>query len=246
MGRVTSVTLADSLCTVLVNEGEVPAFLTDQVWSFVEVGAVVTILPVGDTFQVIATQGSSAGAGGTRLGPELLPNNGFEYGPSGLWGLPTNWSIEWDYTTGEPEPAHWDNTVGGAAAGTGFARVDIVAGTWTHGMTVLPENPVAVDPGVTYTASAWLKASNNTSGLVMRLKTYTADTAANCWEFGTGRVSTDLAVITNPGAAYQFVTGNVTVPAGHHFARTVLRTEAPNGAVVVASWDEPSLRQRIH
>ena len=112
-------------------------------------------------------------------------------------------------------------------------------------MNLIPQNPVSVDEGLTYTASVWLKASNNTSGLTMTLRTYTADTAANCWAFGSGVSITDLATVTDPGAAYQFATGTVAVPAGHHFARAVLRTTAPNGAVVTAYWDEPSLRQRI-
>lgn len=199
----------------------------------------------GATLVVVGGLTSGSG-GGFAYGPELLSNPSFEFGPSGFWNLPSNWTIEWDYTTGDPQPASWVDTPGAAHGGVGFTRVDITPGiTVAHDLNLLPEVPITVDAGTVLRGQTWLKASTTGQGLVTTLRAYTANTPANCWAFGTGRSQFDLATVSDPGSAYQLLEGTYTVPAGHTCTRLVHRTVAPLGASVVASWDDSSLKQRF-
>lgn len=236
VGQVVSVTLADSVCTVLINEGEVPAFLTDQVWSYVEVGAVVTILPVGDTYQVIGTQGSSAGAGGLLLGPELLPNGGFEYGPAGGW--PDHWD---GFTSTGPVVIARDTTPGESVSGDARLLMTMSPTTGPVDARAVVQS-VSVDAGSTYQNSVWLKASSMTSNLQVKL-------IAASWkasDFSGTLTIVTIATVSLPGAAYQLVTGPITIPAGHDRANVLLEATADAGANLTVSWDEASLRQRIN
>lgn len=238
---------SDSSAMVLVGGAEVPAFITDQVFDrfytigggITGIGAVVTVLPVGDTYEIIATRTGTTGGGGLILGPELLPNNGFEYGSVGA--EPDHWSSFW---TNGPAVTTWDTTAGQALSGTGRALVTLTPTTDPVDTRVGSE-PVVVDPGTIYLAAAWVKATSSGSSLVTKLDLYTAPNAIDTQPFGTGLVVQTAVTVSAPGAAYQYASGPVTVPAGHNYARLYLVTTAVAGANLAVSWDEASLRQRI-
>lgn len=241
VGTVTSVTLADSVCTVLVNEGEVPAYLTDHVWNSVAVGAVVTLLPVGDTYEVISTRTGTTGGGGLILGPELLPNPSFEFGDTDAlgWGaypwVVGDWKVERDTTVGESV--------------SGEARLLTTLGPGTDAPLARAWNGSAVrlDAGVAYQCSAWMKAPTSHASLLTELWAITAPLEINAGPFGVGLTQHTIATVTNPGGAYQLLTGSFTVPAGHHYARVYMSAsaDATIPAPVSVSWDVVSLRQRI-
>lgn len=243
IGVVTSVSLADSSCMVLISEGEYPAYLTDQVWNSVAVGAVVTLLPVGDTYEVISTRTGTTGGGGLILGPELIPNGGFEFGSG---ASATGWS-RYPWALGEYETAR-DLTVGEMVSGVARMLVTLKPdATVDPDVNVWTSQAIRVDPGVAYQGSVWIKATAIEASLTATLRVITAPTASGAQYFGAGATSVDLAVVSAPGAAYQLLTGSVTVPTGHQYARVFTRSLADNAiaAPIAVSWDVVSLRQRI-
>lgn len=245
-GTVAETFPSEYRCRVALGGTIIDAYYGDQIVDWMDVGASVLLIPVGDTYMVVATRGGAGGGGvGASYGPELLANPSFEYGPGGAWNGPTSWTIEWNFSTGEPLPYVWDTSPGDALEGSASVSAALVAGDWTHAMNVIPAAPVTVDPGSTYRASVWVKADDNTQDLTVSLRTYTASKAANVGALGVGVDIVTHATVLNPGAAYQLLTGSFTVPSGHKFARVSLRTSAPTGAAVVAHWDSASLRQQI-
>lgn len=238
----TVVSIDADLCTVLVSEGEVPAYLTDQVLNDAVIGAVVTLLPVGDTYEVIATRTGTAGSGGLILGPELIPNSGFEYGTD----VPTNWAW-WPWASGS-YAASRDTTPGSMVSGAARALVTLKPDPVDDpNVNVWTTPAIRVDPGIAYQGAVWVKASAITPTLVVDLNLISAPTADAAGPFGAGAITTTAATIASPGGAYQLLTGPVTIPAGHHYARVFLHAIADNAiaAPVDVSWDEASLRQRI-
>jgi hypothetical protein len=225
---------------VLVNEGEVPAYLTDNVWNTVAVGAVVTLLPVGDTYEVLSTRTGTTGGGGLILGPELLPNGGFEYGDTDALG----W-VAYPWVSGDWNVKR-DTTVGESVAGDARLLTTLTAGTDAPGARAWNSAAVRVDPGVAYQCSVWMKAPTSDASLVTELLVYT-DPGSDPQPFGVASTLHVVATVTNPGAAYQLMTGSVTVPAGHHYARVFpsAAAAATIPAPVLVSWDVASLRQRI-
>ena len=104
-----------------------------------------------------------------------------------------------------------------------------------------------LDPGTTYQGSVWVKAAAGDASLTVTLSAVTAPTAAGAAPFGAGATWHTIATVTNPGGAYQLLTGFFTTPAGHGFGRVHLRAaaDAAIAAPVVVAWDVASLRQRI-
>ena len=238
---VTAVALADMQCTVLIGGGEVVADLTDQVIDFIGVGVVVTLLPVGDTYEVISTRSGSSGGGGLTLGPELLPNPSFEYGDD----FPTSWGA-WPWVSGNWDAAR-DTSPGEAVNGDAHARVTLTAGDDAPIAQVWNLGAVMVDEGTSYQCSAWIKAVAGDASLEVTLYAMTAPNAEDAGPFGMDSTMHTVATVTAPGGAYQLLTGTVAVPAGHGFARVYLRAtaDAAIAAPVVVAWDLPSFRQRI-
>lgn len=242
VGAVTSVTLAESSCMVLVSEGEVPAYLTDQTIDRVDVGTIVTLLPVGDTYQVVATRGGAGSGGiGASYGPELLANPGFEYGDT----TPNGWSW-WPWVGGD-YAATRDTTPAEMVSGSARMLVTLRGGVDGPDVNVWPSQAVRVDPGASYQFSVWVKASAIVASLTTEIYLMTAPTADGATFFGAGSVGSTAATVTSPGAAYQLLTGNATIPTGHGYARAFLHATASAAiaAPVSVSWDEASLRQRI-
>lgn len=245
IGVVVSVS-TDSYAMVNVGGAEVPAFITDQVFDYfysgggvIGIGAVVTVLPVGDTYEIISTRTGTSGGGGATYGPELLANNGFEYGVAGA--EPDHWSAFW---SNGPAATTWDTTGGAAFAGSGLALVTLTP-TADPVDTQLMSEPILVDDGAVYNAAAWVKATSSGSSLVCKIDVNSAPTAVDAQPFGTGSAVQTAVTVAAPGAAYQYASGTVTIPAGHHYARLFLRTVTVAGANLAVSWDEASLRQRI-
>jgi hypothetical protein len=227
---------------VLVNEGEVPAYLTDNVWNTVAVGAVVTLLPVGDTYEVISTRSGTTGGGGLILGPELLPNPSFEYGTGTDalgWGAYPWVGGDWDVAR--------DTTVGESVSGEARLVTTLSPGTDVPLARTYNLAAVRLDAGIDYQCSTWMKAPASHTSLVAELWVYTAPLESDASPFGTGSTLHTIAAVMNPGAAYQLMTGSFTVPAGHKYARVYLSAvaDATIPAPVSVSWDVASLRQRI-
>lgn len=246
IGAVISVT-TDSYAMVNVGGAEVPAYITDQVFNVFYpggigggvggIGAVVTVLPVGETWEIISTRTGSTGGGSALYGPELIPNNGFEFGGT----FPDNWDAFW---TNGPATTTRDTTPGEPLAGSARALVTLVP-TTDPVHSIFLSAAVAVDEGSTYLAAAHPKATASGSGLTVYVGIITAPDAANAGPFGVGATAQTAATVVGPGAAYQYAFGTLTVPAGHHYARLTLTTDANAGASLAVSWDEASLRQRI-
>lgn len=245
MAQVVSVAPADGSCTVLLADGEVDARLADHMLlagptAAVVPGDVVALLPIGDTYLVIASVGSSAGAGGTApsLGSNLLPNPSFEFGDA----LPDGWG-GYPWLTGSTDSVR-DVTPGESVAGSARSLhhhpggADTVATTWTTAALM-------VDAGKTYRVSVWLKASEVAPTLSCASFVYTAATAAGAEPFAAGVTLAITGTITAPGSAYQLMSGDVTVPAGHGFARVHLRSESDHPTPLTVSWDEAAFQQRI-
>lgn len=248
IGIVSSVS-TDGFALVSVGGAEIPAYITDQVFDVFYtigggvsgIGAVVTVLPVGtgDTWEIISTRTGSSGGGGVTYGPELAPNNGFEFGTAG--GMPDHWSSFW---TNGPAVTTWDTTGGEAEAGSGRALVTLTPTTDAVDTRMMTE-PFLVDDGSVYAAAAWVKATSSGSSLVCKIDVYTAPTAAGAQPFGTGGTAQTAVTVTAPGAAYQYASGTITIPTGDRYARLFLVTTAVAGANLAVSWDEASFRQRI-
>lgn len=241
IGVVVSVALAEMQCTVLLGGGEVAADLTDQVIDLVSVGAVVTVLPVGDTYEVISTRSGTGGGGGLTLGPELLPNPSFEYGVD----MPTGWGA-WPWVTGDWSAGR-DTTPGEAVSGDAHFRATLTGGADDPAVRLWNSDAVMIDEATNYQLSAWVKAPAGDASLVVDLILITAPLAPDASPFGTGSTPATAATVAAPGGAYQLLTGSVTVPAGHAYGRAYLSAyaDASIAAPVVVAWDLASLRQRI-
>ena len=240
-GVVSSMSTTNAQCTVVVGGGgEVVANLWDHTAATAAVGVTVLLLRMGDTYAVIATRGGTGGTGAS-YGPELLPNNSFEYGTE----QPTGW-FTWPWVLGDWTGVR-DTTPGEAVNGDARFLVTLKPGDAAPLVRVWTEKAVSVDPGVTYTVSAWVKAPAGDASLSVDAALYTAPTDSGANPFGTGLSIATVATVVNPGAAYQALTGPVTIPAGHKFARLYLSAlaDATIPAPVTVSWDLPSLRQRI-
>lgn len=233
-GQVISV--SDGIALVNVAGGEVPAFVTDQTGAVV-VGNLVTITPLGETYELTSIRSGGTPAG-LVLGPNLLPNPGFEYGPAGA--PPDHWT---QYVT-RPAALTWDNTAGQALAGSARALVTMTPDVAPVDHTTA-SRPVMVDDGIDYQGSVWLKAAGSATTWACVLKVLTAPTAATCEPSDPSATTHTLATVTSPGAAYQLALGPVTVPAGHGYARLLLQTTAATGAAMTVSWDEAALQQKV-
>lgn len=233
-GQVISV--SDGIALVDVAGGEVPAFVTDHTGG-VSVGNVVTISPLGDTWELTSIRSGGTPAG-LVLGPNLIPNAGFEFGPAAA--PPDLWS---EYVSG-PATLTWDNTPGEALAGSARALVTMFPDADPVDHTTASA-PVTVDDLVTYQASTWLKAVGTATAWACVLKVLTATTKAHCEPGNPSATTHTLATVTGPGSAYQLALGPVTIPATHSCARLLLQTTADAGAAMAVSWDEAALQQKV-
>ena len=237
VGIVTSVDAPVAMVSIM--GGEVPAYITDHVLETVAVGVVVTILPVGDTYEVVSTRTGSAGGGSEVLGPELLPNPDFSFGIPGT--VPTNWDTFWTFG---PANTIWDDTPGETLSSPGRALVTLVADTAAV-TTNLMSTDFAVDEGVTYRTRAWVKASTILPTVTATLYAMTAPATGDAMPFGAGAAPTTGAPVSGPGSAWQTLTEVFTVPTGHTHARLYLKVDGGIGDTLDVSWDSASFRQRI-
>ena len=119
LGTISS--LSGATATVSLGGGSILAYLSDQVLSEAAVGVVVIIAPVGSTWAVVSTL---TGGGGTApiLGPELVPNGGFEFASG---SVPDHWGW-WPWVHGT-YAINQDTT--GGYVGTASLSVALIAGT---------------------------------------------------------------------------------------------------------------------
>jgi hypothetical protein len=236
VGRVTA--LADDVdersCTVDVGGGSITAYWVQHT-ADVALGDVVTVVPVGDTFEVAAIHTAAGGSSGPLLGQNLLVNASMELGVVGEH--PDGWTAQWDTAAQPLDPLALVDDV--AARGSRSARVTALAGA-PHDVTVATEHPVEVDEQVTYRLGAWVRASGSTAGHTVSLEAYTGPVE----DHPDAAHLIAVSVTTLPDV-FQFLFGTVTVPAGHRWARIVLRSVEPVGADLQVWWDELSLRELI-
>lgn len=168
---------------------------------------------VNDVVQVMVENGallclgtlSAGGAGG--LGPNLLPNPSFELGST---TAPSSWTDFWSSNAGHQVRTTTTAHSGGAAAL--FDVSSVAAGT--HVLSI--QDPITVDPGITYRCGAWFKANaSDPTHLTCITRVYTASDAANAQPFGVGAVAVDVATTTSVGTNWVEVAGTRTIPAGH-------------------------------
>lgn len=232
----------DGFYIVELGGGEVPAYLSDQATdSAIDIGSVVTVLPMVGGFEIVSARTGPSGSGGIILGPELIANNGFESGALGA--LPDGWTALWDYTTGEPQPLSTSDDT--PLAGSQVALVTVAPGAWTPNTTIF-RAPSRIDPATVYRMSAYVSGRiASGTGVAVSLELVTAATEVACQYFNPDATVQMVASLSTPGEAWPLLSGDVTVPTGHTWFRPAFRVVADLGADLTVRWDSTSLRQRL-
>ncbi|CAN7197047.1 hypothetical protein [Knoellia sp. LjRoot47] len=241
-GRVVELG-ADGFYIVEVGGGQVPAYLSDRATTAsLEIGSVVTLLPMLGGFEIVSTRTGPDESGGMIFGPELLSNPGFEAGIPGEW--PNQWQPAWDFRTGEPDPL--DVSTDSPLSGTQVARVTSPPGIWQHNTVVLRTQAARVDAGATYRVSAFVSAKpTGATDLKVDIEVLTAATQDDAAYFNPAATFHLLAQVLAPGEAWPLLFADFVIPTGHQWCRVGLRSEAAAGSTVDVRWDSASLKQRL-
>ena len=170
----------------------------------------------------------------------LAPNGNFELGTIGDW--PTYWKYSWDFGTGEPNPFTLQADPTEAASGSGFGRVDIIAGTWAHSGAAHLWSALPLVPGARYHVSVMVKGQV-TGTAYAHLKFLTSNTPETADWFVPGSQTVTIGSITNPTSEYQTITGEIVIPPNHSYGEMVLHTEASVGESGWVIWDNVRLTQ---
>lgn len=137
------------------------------------------------------------------------------------------------------------STPGEALSGTACGTVTLSEDLAAARSLTIASATFMVDDGTTYQGSGWVKASTIDAGMVATLELLTGTSQANTTPGAQGTTTSLLANVSSPGSAYQYAQGNVTVPAGHTYARLLLTAATAAGPAIDVSWDDTGLRQVI-
>lgn len=219
--------------TVELNGGTAVATATKQCVADVVPGAYVVMLPIGQGWGIIGTFPQSAG--GMTPGPNLIPDNGFEAAVDGR-------SPAWDDSPMSTGLFASGADTSLARSGTVSMRVDCFASDGdpvSHWLQTIA--PIRLDPGTMYRFQAWATATDPTMSVAVVVVTGASDAEADLAS-PTGNVIAPGAN-TSPGTDWALASfGAFTPPAGHTFARVLLRTTAPAGADCTARYDDTCLQ----
>lgn len=236
IGTVVAVSDAEGL-DVTVGGGVITGLQYLDSYSAPGVGDVVALLYSAGQYFVMGKFGTT----GLNLGPNLLPNAGFELGTPGA--TPSSWNDFWS-TNNTLRALRVDDE---ALAHSSGASAQFESGELTTGQQIRLSmtDAITVTPGSTYRVGAWFRGSVADSNLTVAVNVHTAATSDGAQPFGEGVTSTDVATST-PGTGWAEVAGTRTIPAGHGFLRVFLAVTAagaPAAQFVYA--DDVSLRKQI-
>lgn len=238
IGTLSSIDSAAATAVVVLDEASIDASYT-MATATLSAGTKVLLLPVGSMWLMVAGI-AGTGAAGVALGPNLLANPSMEYGSPGA--PPSQWS----WGSNQACSAVWSTTsphTGSACAEISLSPNAGYGPAAAYGSLFMnTTDPVQVDAGVTYKASVWV--AGGTGVAKASLMTITGSTPPATEAFSTGTTKT-LATVTNPGAAWQLLEGQVLVPAGHSLMRVYAYVEAATGVTASARVDDAALQQKL-
>lgn len=192
---------------VLVNGTTIPNVPVADCYPTPSVGDTVVIVKIGAAWLALTSLGGA--------GPELVANGTFDDGtPTGL--VPPSWEALSSATPGMPVATTFEDS---AVAHSGTKVLRMPYGT--AGQRVMAGNQIAVTPGSTFRASAYVRASRDLRTSLNEYVDFHVWTAA---DFQTDRSSgligsVDYFPIDIPDLlaadGWVALSGQFTVPAGH-------------------------------
>ena len=236
-GVVQAVSDADGL-DVLIGGGLVTGLQFLDSYSAPGIGDVVAVLPMPGRMFVLGKYGTSGG----NLGPNLLPNPGFEFGSVG--NPPSGWNSFWSTTVNDTRVDWVDDE---ALAHSSGASVQFTPGVLsdTQVQQLLPTDAIPVVPGIVYRAGVWWRGTSTDPNTSVILRIYTAPEAVDAAPGGVGAAVLDVAT-SSVTSGWAEMTGLRTVPADHYYMRVFLRVVANAGHTTTYVYaDDVSLREQI-
>lgn len=219
--------------TVTLNGGPATATATKQCAADVVPGAYVVMLPIGQGWGIIGTFPQSAG--GLTPGPNLIPDNGFEAAVDGK-------SPAWDDAPNSTGAYSSSADTSMARTGTTSMRVDCSAdGLVAVSHWLRTTSAIRLDPETMYRFQAWTQATSTTMTAGVVIVTGATDAEAEL----TSPTANVIAPAPNdaPSPSWGLAAfGAFSPPAGHTFARVLLRTTAPAGLGCTARYDDTCLQ----
>ena len=232
IGVITAVSDAEGLDVAYQGGGLVTGLEALESYTSPAVGDVVEVASLNGRMWVRGALGRS----GTNLGPNLLPNPGFEFGVVGE--PPSLWNAFWGAGGGG---SLWLNDE--SKAHSSGAAVEMEISTLLTGEIRRIQNvdAVVVDPGVTYRMGCWFRGTTADANTVVGLNVVTGATPEEAQFFGGG-TSADIASLPVP-ATWTEVSGTRLIPAGHYYLRAHPTVTANAGHTVTRVYvDDVSLR----
>lgn len=229
VGKVLAIDADAGTATLDVGTGTVQATLTDSTAS-VGVGATGTLLLLPAGYQLISTRSSGTGDG---LGPELVPNGGFEWGLQG-WGQFLTSNCQ-SYVSEE------DNV-----EGTQSLKVTVSPGGDTAYTTWVSPSSFRIDADFTYRVSCWARSAAR-SALGDLSVNLSAISAVNQWDAAPLATGAHLFPVENlaPSATWALYEGLWTVPSGDRYATPVVQVFASADVDIDVFIDAISIRRKL-
>lgn len=195
---------------------------------------------IGDVVQVWVQPGQMfvlgpIGTTSDTLGPNLLPNPGFELG--GMY--PSSWGALVPQVTRVADPA-WSHS---SEASVKYDVSGLTSGT---GVRLYQAQPITVDPGVTYRLAAWFLSPVADPAVAGYVSIKTAPTQQGTEPFDPGGTDVNVA-FSAVTTSWQEIAGTFTIPAGHEFAAVSLTAQqTTTGRVTTTVYaDDVSMRRQL-
>lgn len=201
-GVITAISTANGTATILVDDDDgtvIDAYLTDSTASSATVGAVATLLPVGQTVMVIATTGGS-----TVPAPNLVPNGDFSQPGDGM--IPTGWVVNQD---GSASLDFFSDATAGPTGGS--AGVVLVHSMGTNTSMAVANSPrFTIDGGETYTLSFDTKCDASVTNCIVWPSVQCYTSTDTWWGANVSNGILSPNVATTYGSTY---TEDLSIPA---------------------------------
>lgn len=195
---------------------------------------------IGDVVQVWVQPGQmfvlgTIGTTGDALGPNLLPNPGFELGGT----YPSSWGALVAEVTRVSDPAV-------SHSSEASVKYDLTGLTSGTGRSLFLANPLTVDTGVTYRVAAWFLSALTDPNVAGYVQVKSAPTQQGTEPFDPGGTVNTVA-FSSVTTSWQEVAGTFTVPAGHEFASVTLTAQQTGAGRVTSTVyvDDVSMRRQL-
>lgn len=228
-GVVTAVSTAEGL-DVLIGGGLVTGLQFLASYTAPGVGDVVAVLPMPGRMLVLGKYGTSGG----NLGPNLLPNPGFEFGGS----LPSSW------ITAFPKVIRVEDEATSHAS-SASVQFEFAGDPVATARNIAMGDAIAVGPGVTYRIGAWFWSPVADPNVSVRIRIATGPTPDDAVAFDPEGsyvvVASDTARST-----WTEVAGVRTIPVDHFYARIFLAFSVDaTPSTTAVHVDDVSMREQI-